>query len=393
MNFEKHAARDGQLPLGKIVIGVSIAIAIAAYGVHWFGSIENNKKADALFLEAKDEFRLEHLARALEKTNDALRLVEKAELLEMKADILINQNKVYEAEDVLKKLIAQKPNNAHYYYLTGIMAMNESDHSKAIKYMRQAIDHAPENGKYGVSLANLLYRDGNASAAETQFKKLIKADADFREAWQQYATMLMNSERYPEALKVINDAIQRFPGDFEFHFMKATTYDFLKEFQLAAKSYYRSLELRPARDTVAAKRYREITGKHVPVALEEMSQDQISFESRNNVMFIDAEVNHRRGRFLLDTGASSCVIFQNKAGLYGIKPGPLKVEVSTAGGTIQVPFTHASVELGRSKIENVAFGIIPPQDKLPADGIIGMNFLQNFHINIDKSSQQITLTH
>jgi hypothetical protein len=68
------------------------------------------------------------------------------------------------------------------------------------------------------------------------------------------------------------------------------------------------------------------------------------------------------------------------------------MEVQTAGGIIQVPLSHAHIQLGKSKMDNVVVGVIPDPKQMDADGIIGMNFLEHFRMEVDKGSQKISLT-
>jgi clan AA aspartic protease (TIGR02281 family) len=185
--------------------------------------------------------------------------------------------------------------------------------------------------------------------------------------------------------------MQIFKNSSNFYFLKGESEYYLSLKKDAVTSYYRSLELEPLSNSIAAERILELTGKRPPSKLENLETDRIPFTSDNNLMFIEALVNNRLGLFLVDTGASGCVLFSNQLEKYRMKTGTSKIEAETAGGTIQARIAFGRVQVGKHIVEPIMFVVTPPPKSMRADGIIGMNFLNRFQMDINRDTQVITL--
>lgn len=384
---------ETSLPIGKIMLGVTAIFGLIIGGVSFMAAQANDKKADSYYISAQDHLRLEEQSDALAAIDHALELKEKPEYLDVKASILINQNKVYEADKILQKLISYRPKDAHYRDLLSTMALNEDHLDQSIKWMKEAQSLEPDNPAYTIGVANLLFRDNKLDEAKGLYEKVIQKDPNYRFAWEQYANALSNSGRYQEALALDEKAIQQFPKDFNPYFQMASTYDSMGEKQKAVVAYRKSLELYPIENSIAAKRIFEITGHHVPASLEKMVTDNIAYTPQGNVMYVQASVNEKTGRFLVDTGASVCVLYQHAAAKYHLTPTSSKIAVQTANGVIQVPLAYGNVQVGGSRLAKVVFGIAPDPKLSNSDGIIGMDFLNQFQMTVNKDNHTITLAH
>lgn len=384
---------DSGLPLGKLILGSTLVIVLVIAGFQLYAMTQADKKAEQFLAVARDHTRLQRPEQALQAIEQSLRLKEKPEALELKANIQMNQNHVYAADKTLERLIELKPDNAHYRYMAGIAALNEEELNEASEHLREAVRLEPQNADYAVALANMLHREGKTKEAKAQYEALIKKDPQYKIAWQQYQLAFSNSGAHEEAVKIAERALKQFPNDSDFYFLLATTFDNMGKKAEAVAAYRKSLELEPMQDSVAAQRIYEITGKHVPLHLENMAADSIPFESRNKLMYVEGEVNGRKGRFLLDTGASVSVIYASRIAKYNLLPSPLRIEVQTANGVIQVPVTYGSVKLGRQRVEPVVLGVLPDPKKLDADGIIGMNVMSEFRMEIDRNARRIVFSH
>ncbi len=380
------------LPLGKIIAIVTVVCLALGVAGTWFVGLQAEKKADTLQVAAKDQLRLAHLEAALLKINEALSIQEKASYLNTKADILIAQEKFYEADQVLDKAVSLAPDNAHYHYQSSLMALNTDDLEKSETQLAAASKLSPDNADYRVYHANILMRQSKVSEAKALFEELVTHDPQYKFGWDQYVTNFTNQGRYVEAIAVGKRALKVFPNDSDSYFLLATAYDHAGRKTEAVSAYYRSLALEPMEDSIAASRIFEITGKHVPPALENMVNHQISFETEAGVMFTQATVNAQSGRFLLDTGASFCVLYERAVPKYKLRLSPYRVTVQTGNGLIQVPIAYGDLQLGQHRLRNVVFGIVPNPHQAGSDGIIGMNFLGRFRMDIDRNTQKITLT-
>jgi len=99
---------------------------------------------------------------------------------------------------------------------------------------------------------------------------------------------------------------------------------------------------------------------------------------------LDARMNDLvTGRFLLDTGATSCVITPLMAGRLGLFPPTRHIEVDTAAGTVRAGVVRLqSVAVGLQRADQIqALVLDAVEDDL--DGVIGLNFLDQFTYSID----------
>jgi Flp pilus assembly protein TadD len=266
----RHTFREEQsgLPLGKLVIGIGLAIVAIGVMVGLYGHFSLERKADALHASAKDQIRQEHTDLALQRINSALSLMEKPEYLETKANILIAQNKLYEADPVLEKLIRLRPNNANYRYLSATTALNEEEWARGEQRLKEALQLEPNNATYAVYLANMLYRENKIDLARQHYEAILHKNPQCQFAWEQYATSHANAGRYTEAIAVMMRALKQRPQDAYLFYLLGCIYDNHGDKAKAVAAYRHSLELEPMPDSIAASRILAITGHPVPPALE-----------------------------------------------------------------------------------------------------------------------------
>ncbi len=98
-----------------------------------------------------------------------------------------------------------------------------------------------------------------------------------------------------------------------------------------------------------------------------------------------------RGLFLLDTGASYCVITPDLARRLGLADGPGHVELHTANGVVRAPLVRlATVDVGGQRardVDAVVHAAVAP----PLDGIIGLSFLNEFSYAVDPRRRVLRL--
>ncbi len=110
---------------------------------------------------------------------------------------------------------------------------------------------------------------------------------------------------------------------------------------------------------------------------ERSSEVEVALEGDGGSWHVHATLNGRvRGTFLLDTGATFCVVSSATARRLGITPGEKRVMLRTANGVVQAPLVEiASVEVGSSRAQGVQAVV---QDGMDEDGVIGLSFLNRF---------------
>jgi len=122
----------------------------------------------------------------------------------------------------------------------------------------------------------------------------------------------------------------------------------------------------------------------------------IPMERHGEVVIIQAMLNNKRSaKFVVDTGASYTLISNALARDLSIDVGQsLKtLPFQTANGLIQAPVTNLeSVTVGGMEIRNLAIAV---HDAIPdpqvAGGLLGLNFLSNFRMDIDTQKGMLHL--
>lgn len=112
-------------------------------------------------------------------------------------------------------------------------------------------------------------------------------------------------------------------------------------------------------------------------------------------LLVEARLNGRfSGVFLLDTGASYCVITPRTARRLGIKrtkPGDEPVILATPTGEIEAPMTHLlTIEVANVRAGNVSTVIYPAVEE-PLSGILGLSFLSQFEFSVDSRRRVLRL--
>lgn len=122
---------------------------------------------------------------------------------------------------------------------------------------------------------------------------------------------------------------------------------------------------------------------------------EIPLEVRGGSLVVEATFNRRfTGRFLLDTGATYCVLGEavaRRAKIAG-RAGNADVQLLTANGPLRARLGAArKVELGRASARDVAVAVVDDNPVHGLDGIVGLSFLQNFVYTVDASAGVLRL--
>ena len=98
-----------------------------------------------------------------------------------------------------------------------------------------------------------------------------------------------------------------------------------------------------------------------------------------------------QGQFLLDTGATYCVISQGIARRLGLRTSGEHVTVVTANGQMSVPLvTIRYFDLGSNRARDVK-AVVHDSMAPPLDGIVGLSYLNHFAYVIDVRQRVVRL--
>ena len=110
-------------------------------------------------------------------------------------------------------------------------------------------------------------------------------------------------------------------------------------------------------------------------------------EKHGSVALVQATLNNKRSvKFVVDTGASYTLISNAVAYDLGIELGanPKTMPFQTANGLINAPITNIeSISIGGLEIRNLAIAIHDAVPDPQIAGLLGLNFLSNFKMDID----------
>ncbi len=121
----------------------------------------------------------------------------------------------------------------------------------------------------------------------------------------------------------------------------------------------------------------------------------VPLEGHGAALIVEATLNGRfTGRFLVDTGATYCVVSKEvgrRAKVRG-RGGGEKVRLVTANGVIEASLGEArKVKVGRHAARDVEVAVVD-DDPLPGlDGILGLSFLSQFTYSVDPEAGVIRL--
>lgn len=113
----------------------------------------------------------------------------------------------------------------------------------------------------------------------------------------------------------------------------------------------------------------------------------IPIEKHGQVVIIQAMLNNKRSaKFVVDTGASYTLISNALARDLAIDVGanPKTLPFQTANGVIQAPVLNMdSIAVGGMEIRNLPTAIHDAMPDPQVAGLLGLNFLSNFKMDID----------
>jgi len=202
---------------------------------------------------------------------------------------------------------------------------------------------------------------------------------------------------YIAAERLFDQAVAQAPRDPLLHYHRGVTLMRLSRWREASAAFETVLRLDPPADLAApaqqgirslAPLLREPTPRNA-----RSEETVITLRRARGNWIADVNLNgSRTARFIVDTGASACVISPELAADLGIRPGPgaEMIPMQVVGGVTAGPrITLASVRVGDAEVENVAAVIhsIGPG----IEGLLGNSFLGRFTVTVDPGRSVLIL--
>ncbi|MGH7402907.1 MAG: aspartyl protease family protein [Candidatus Rokuibacteriota bacterium] len=191
---------------------------------------------------------------------------------------------------------------------------------------------------------------------------------------------------YAAAERLFDQAVAQAPKDPLLHYHRGVTLMRLSRWREASAALEAVLRLSPPAELARAAQQGIRSLAPLLRGPAPRSEETLVTMHRTGGNWI-AEVrlnDSRPARFVVDTGASACVVSPELAAVLGIHPGPRAetVPMQVVGGvTAGLRVTIASVRVGDAEVENVAAVIhsIGPG----IDGLLGNTFLGRFTVTLD----------
>ena len=213
--------------------------------------------------------------------------------------------------------------------------------------------------------------DGEAEAAiKAQLYQLIR----------QYSSDLAAQERWSDLLALRQRLVVLDPNTAEHHYQLAEVQVQLRLYEQALYSLYFILQ-----DAVMGSKAQ---------ALEQRIKTKLRFAQGITVPLakegahhvVEASLRNGTVRLLLDTGASITTLTPSAARRLNISYDQSRsITVATAGGLVAAPLIEIKeFAVGEAAVDRLQVGILPLPDLDKFDGLLGMNFLQQFASSIDQ---------
>lgn len=116
---------------------------------------------------------------------------------------------------------------------------------------------------------------------------------------------------------------------------------------------------------------------------------KIEFDPSAPVVLLKATITGRYSQTVhlaLDTGATYTMIPWQIAEALGYAPEVAedRIHITTASGTEKVPLISVdSFAISGAKVSNLKVAVHDLPEKSRVDGLLGLNFLRNFHLSLD----------
>jgi len=236
---------------------------------------------------------------------------------------------------LLVLLIATPQQSFADLYQDGVAAYRNSNYQLAEYYFREAIKIFPDNSNYRYYLAITLVQRGNIFEAEEQYRKVMEL-APGTEA----------ANKASRGIALIASAKRKFIKDQE-------------------------------------------PSPMVNVVTPAPNKVVISTSRNNNAIIVpNVVINNRLGvNFILDTGATYTSISRKTA-----MDLNRMISLKTANGVIQVPkVTLGSININGLEAKNVEVTIHDLPAANNVTGLLGLSFLEQFMVTIDKRNHRIIL--
>ena len=146
-------------------------------------------------------------------------------------------------KEILIKLISKYPNSYYGHKILAEIYEKEGGMRKAIDEYVKAMDIKPDDYKSYFRIAVLLNELKRTDESIKMLKTLIKKKPELSEASNLLGKLLIENEKYKDAINVYLDAIKHNSQDEELFYNLGIAYTFINDFSRAKQSYERATKI------------------------------------------------------------------------------------------------------------------------------------------------------
>jgi tetratricopeptide (TPR) repeat protein len=158
---------------------------------------------------------------------------------------LVRAGRADEAEQVLRELIHQQPDNPALYHNLSASLHAQQKHAAAEAACRKAIDLKPDYAEVHYNLGNALSQQHKYGEAEAAYRKAIDLRPDCSEAHNNLAYVLNCQQTYVEAEALVRRGIDLEPDSAYMHKNLGTALSGQQRYAEAAAAYRKAIALSP----------------------------------------------------------------------------------------------------------------------------------------------------
>jgi aspartyl protease family protein len=314
------------------------------------------------------------------------------------------------------------------------LPLNVESEAETSKRLEQ-LSHEPCYKDGALGLADALIAAGYPREADTSLLSFAKRCGDSDALLQRRHRALLKASDFANALNIANNLVASDPARATYRYMRAQTYEQMKNYEAALGDYIVSLQLAGPPSRIGGFQFYDVarmyatlgqfcdaitpvetfvafdpasrrTRQSVSMILEYSKKGdcgvsyargnaRIPFKVTDGVKLLTATVNGVAGTFIVDSGATYLTVtaaFSDKAKLN--LNAAVRIPMKTVGGTVQAAMgTASAVVVGKAEARSVTVAVIQDSREpfgARIDGLLGMSFLARFDTRLTPNGIELT---
>ena len=156
--------------------------------------------------------------------------------------VLVAEGKTADALPLLEGALKQQRDPAALREIAGLHATNKQYDQAGAEY-RELIRSSPNDPDLHYALGTVLMNQKDLAGAQQEFVAAVNRKPNFPEAYGNLAVVAAENKNYPLALKALDTRARYAPETAATYFLRATTFDNLRDTKNAIENYHRFLDL------------------------------------------------------------------------------------------------------------------------------------------------------